>query len=130
MTGIGSLATVTASTFGFGYLGFRLACKIGRGYLASILRQNVAFYDHTGVGEISTRMAVDVNAIGRLIRKGRAQYNGPGNLCDRASHCIYFVLATRTHLALSCRLHHTYHGWYRENDEGIPRLGTGDFLGR
>lgn len=63
MTGIGSLATVTASTFGFGYLGFRLAGKIRQRYFASILRQNIAFYDCTGAGEIAARMTVNINAI-------------------------------------------------------------------
>jgi ATP-binding cassette subfamily B (MDR/TAP) protein 1 len=49
--------------FGFGYLGFRLSCKIRQAYFASILRQNIAFYDHTGAGELAARMTVNINAI-------------------------------------------------------------------
>ncbi|KAJ5377590.1 uncharacterized protein N7496_004999 [Penicillium cataractarum] len=61
--GIASLATVTASTFGFSYLGFRLTCKIRQAYFVSVLRQNIAFYDHTGAGEIAARMTVNINTI-------------------------------------------------------------------
>jgi ATP-binding cassette subfamily B (MDR/TAP) protein 1 len=57
------LATVTASVFGFGYLGFRLSCKIRQAYFTSILRQNIAFYDQTGAGEIAACMTVNINAI-------------------------------------------------------------------
>lgn len=61
--GIASLATVTTSTFGLGYIGFRLTCKIRQAYFASVLCQNIAFYDHTGAGEIAARMTVNINTI-------------------------------------------------------------------
>ena len=44
------------------YTGETAAKKLRETYLDSILHQNVAFYDFTGVGEITTRIANDTSA--------------------------------------------------------------------
>ncbi|KAI9787255.1 MAG: GTPase-activating protein [Geoglossum umbratile] len=60
---IGSFVTVYISTVGFIYVGEHMTQKIREQYLAAILRQNIAFFDKLGAGEITTRITADTNLI-------------------------------------------------------------------
>lgn len=51
------------ATVSFIYTGEHMSQKIREQYLAAILRQNVAFFDKLGAGEITTRITADTNLI-------------------------------------------------------------------
>ncbi|KAH7130253.1 P-loop containing nucleoside triphosphate hydrolase protein [Dendryphion nanum] len=61
--GIGSLVTVYISIVGFSYTGERITQKIRELYLQAIFRQNIAFFDFLGSGEITTRISSDMNLV-------------------------------------------------------------------
>ncbi|KAF7596284.1 GTPase-activating protein [Aspergillus hancockii] len=61
--GIGELVTVYISTVGFIYTGEHISQKIREHYLESILRQNMAYFDKLGAGEVTTRITADTNLI-------------------------------------------------------------------
>ena len=48
---------------GFIYTGEHISGKIREQYLAAILRQNIAFFDKLGAGEITTRITADTNLV-------------------------------------------------------------------
>lgn len=60
---IGEFATIYVCTVGFIYTGEHIAGKIREQYLAAILRQNIAFFDKLGAGEITTRITADTNLV-------------------------------------------------------------------
>jgi ATP-binding cassette subfamily B (MDR/TAP) protein 1 len=45
------------------YSGEKISQKIRERYLAAILRQNIAFFDKLGAGEVTTRITADTNLI-------------------------------------------------------------------
>jgi ATP-binding cassette subfamily B (MDR/TAP) protein 1 len=55
--GVVSLVTVFVSMVGFSYTGERITQQIRELYLKAIFRQNVAFFDFVGAGEITTRIS-------------------------------------------------------------------------
>lgn len=61
--GIGEFFTVYYSTVVFIYTGEHISAKIREQYLAAILRQNIAFFDKLGAGEVTTRITADTNLI-------------------------------------------------------------------
>ncbi|KAF5864930.1 GTPase-activating protein [Aspergillus alliaceus] len=61
--GIGEFVTVYISTVGFIYTGEHISQKIREHYLESILRQNMAYFDKLGAGEVTTRITADTNLI-------------------------------------------------------------------
>ncbi|EGC45129.1 multidrug resistance protein [Histoplasma capsulatum var. duboisii H88] len=61
--GIGMFVLIYIGTVGFIYVGEQISQKIREKYLAAILRQNVAFFDKLGAGEITTRITADTNLI-------------------------------------------------------------------
>lgn len=61
--GIAEFATIYISTVGFIYTGEHITQKIREAYLQSILRQNIAYFDNLGAGEITTRITADTNLI-------------------------------------------------------------------
>ena len=63
---LGELITCYIATIGFIRTGIVLSSRIREQYLAALLRQNIAFFDHVGAGEIATHMTADAN----LIRDG------------------------------------------------------------
>lgn len=63
---VGELVTCYIATIGFIRTGIVLSSRIREEYLAALLRQNMAFFDHIGAGEIATHMTADAN----LIRDG------------------------------------------------------------
>ena len=60
---IGEFTTIYICTAGFIYTGEHIAQKIREQYLAAILRQNIAFFDKLGAGEITTRITADTNLV-------------------------------------------------------------------
>lgn len=60
---IGEFATIYACTVGFIYTGEHITQKIREQYLAAILRQNIAYFDKLGAGEITTRITADTNLV-------------------------------------------------------------------
>lgn len=60
---IGEFVTIYVSTVGFIYTGEHISAKIREHYLASILRQNIGYFDKLGAGEITTRITADTNLV-------------------------------------------------------------------
>ena len=60
---IGEFVTIYICTVGFIYSGEHISSKIREQYLAAILRQNIAFFDKLGAGEITTRITADTNLV-------------------------------------------------------------------
>ncbi|CAD6573798.1 MAG: GTPase-activating protein [Alectoria sarmentosa] len=60
---IGEFVTIYICTVGFIYTGEHITGKIREQYLAAILRQNIAFFDKLGAGEITTRITADTNLV-------------------------------------------------------------------
>ncbi|KAL1296520.1 hypothetical protein AAFC00_000029 [Neodothiora populina] len=60
---IGEFVFIYMATAGFLYTGEHIAGKIREEFLAAILRQNIAFFDQLGAGEITTRITADTNLI-------------------------------------------------------------------
>lgn len=60
---IGQFASVYISTVGFMITGEKITQRLREKYLAAILRQNIAFFDVLGAGEITTRITADTDLI-------------------------------------------------------------------
>ncbi|KAJ5120788.1 GTPase-activating protein [Penicillium bovifimosum] len=60
---IGEFVMVYMATVGFVYAGEHITAKIRERFLAAILRQNIAFFDELGAGEITTRITADTNLV-------------------------------------------------------------------
>ncbi|KAL9621580.1 MAG: hypothetical protein Q9160_003972 [Pyrenula sp. 1 TL-2023] len=60
---IGEFFTVYIANVGFMYTGEHVTQKIREEYLKAILRQNIAFFDKLGAGEVTTRITADTNLI-------------------------------------------------------------------
>ncbi|RPB05623.1 putative Leptomycin B resistance protein pmd1 [Choiromyces venosus 120613-1] len=61
--GVGEFVMIYISTVGFIYTGEHISQKIRGEYLKAILRQNIAFFDKLGAGEITTRITADTNLV-------------------------------------------------------------------
>jgi ATP-binding cassette subfamily B (MDR/TAP) protein 1 len=61
--GIAEFGTIYVSNVGFLYTGEHISQKIREEYLKAILRQNIAYFDNLGAGEITTRITADTNLI-------------------------------------------------------------------
>jgi ATP-binding cassette, subfamily B (MDR/TAP), member 1 len=60
---IGEFATSYIAMVGFVYTGEHISSKIRQQYLESCMRQNIAFFDKLGAGEVTTRITADANLI-------------------------------------------------------------------
>ncbi|KAI4107579.1 MAG: hypothetical protein L6R37_001539 [Teloschistes peruensis] len=60
---VGEFVLIYVCTVGFIYTGEHITQKIREQYLAAILRQNIAFFDELGAGEITTRITADMNLV-------------------------------------------------------------------
>lgn len=60
---VGEFILIYVCTVGFIYTGEHITQKIREQYLAAILRQNIAFFDKLGAGEITTRITADMNLV-------------------------------------------------------------------
>jgi ATP-binding cassette, subfamily B (MDR/TAP), member 1 len=70
--GIGQLAALTTGIYGLNYVGERVTTKLRKAYLDAVLRQNIAFFDHHGAGEVATRISNDM----ALVQDGISQKVG------------------------------------------------------
>lgn len=61
--GIASFFTSWVSVVGFSYTGERITQQIRELYLRAIFRQNIAFFDFLGSGEVTTRISSDMNLV-------------------------------------------------------------------
>ncbi|GLA13616.1 GTPase-activating protein [Aspergillus niger] len=60
---VAEFLTIYIATAGFIYTGDHVVQRIRVEYLRAILRQNIAFFDNLGAGEITTRITADTNLI-------------------------------------------------------------------
>lgn len=60
---IGEFTATYIATVGFIYTGEHISGKVREQYLASILRQNIGYFDKLGAGEITTRITSDTNLV-------------------------------------------------------------------
>ena len=60
---VGEFVTIYVAMVGFIYTGEHISAKIREHYLASILRQNIGYFDKLGAGEITTRLTADTNLV-------------------------------------------------------------------
>jgi ATP-binding cassette subfamily B (MDR/TAP) protein 1 len=60
---VGTFVTTYTATLGFIYVGEHCTQKIRERYLKAMLRQNIAYFDKLGAGEITTRITADTNFI-------------------------------------------------------------------
>ncbi|KAJ5945869.1 ABC multidrug transporter mdr1 [Penicillium verhagenii] len=86
--GIAEFVTVYVSMVGFIYTGGQVTQKIRENYLKAILRQNIAYFDQLGAGELTTRITSDTN----LIQDGVSQKVGL-TLTALATFVTAFVVA-------------------------------------
>ena len=61
--GIGEFLMVYLATIGFVFASEHITAKLREQFLAAILRQNIAFFDELGAGEITTRITADTNLV-------------------------------------------------------------------
>ncbi|KAF2503341.1 multidrug resistance protein-like protein 1 [Lophium mytilinum] len=61
--GIGMLVSYFVGMVGFSYTGESMTQKIRELYLEAVFRQNIAFFDFLGSGEITTRLTADLNLV-------------------------------------------------------------------
>jgi len=60
---IGEFITTYIGTVGSIYVGEHITAKLREEYLQAILRQNIAFFDKLGAGEVTTRITADTNLV-------------------------------------------------------------------
>lgn len=60
---VAEFATIYASTVGFIYTGEHITQKFRSRYLSAIMRQNMAYFDQLGAGEINTHITSDIDLI-------------------------------------------------------------------
>jgi ATP-binding cassette, subfamily B (MDR/TAP), member 1 len=60
---IGEFVTTYIGTVGTIYVGEHVTAKLREEYLKAILRQNIAFFDKLGAGEVTTRITADTNLV-------------------------------------------------------------------
>nr|OQO17594.1 hypothetical protein B0A51_15317 [Rachicladosporium sp. CCFEE 5018] len=60
---VGEFIATYIATVGFIYAGEHIASKVREEYLAAVLKQNIAYFDARGAGEITTHITADTNLI-------------------------------------------------------------------
>jgi ATP-binding cassette, subfamily B (MDR/TAP), member 1 len=63
----GEFVLIYLSTVLFVYTGEKISSKIRTSYLQAILAKDIAFFDHTGAGEVTTCLTADTNSIQEAI---------------------------------------------------------------
>jgi ATP-binding cassette, subfamily B (MDR/TAP), member 1 len=58
---IGECVLIYIATVGFIYTSTHITSTVRKEYFAALLRQNIAFFDNMGTGEIGTRLTADMN---------------------------------------------------------------------
>ncbi|KAL4814754.1 ABC transporter type 1, transmembrane domain-containing protein [Aspergillus spinulosporus] len=80
---IGEFVMIYLATVGFVYAGQNITSRIREQFLAAILRQNIAFFDELGAGEITTRITADTNLIQEGISQSGIDIDSRLHLCCR-----------------------------------------------
>lgn len=99
--GVAQIAALTAGNFGLNYVGERVTSRLRKAFLDGVLRQNTAFFDNIGAGEIATRISNDMSLVqdGISQKVGLIFYGVAGFLSALA---ISFVRAWELALVLLC----------------------------
>ena len=98
---IGEFVLIYVATVGFIYTGDHIAAKVREEYLKAILRQNIAYFDKLGAGEVTTRITADTN----LVQDGISQKVGltlTGVATFIAAFVIGFIRYWKLTLICSC----------------------------
>ncbi|KAM5442228.1 putative ABC-type xenobiotic transporter [Microsporum ferrugineum] len=96
---IGQFASTYISTAGFMIVGEKITQRLREKYLAAILRQNVAFFDVLGAGEITTRITADTDLIQDALT-GKLSLTLYSCSCFGTAFIICFVKSWRMALIL------------------------------
>ncbi|KAL9112785.1 MAG: hypothetical protein Q9227_003088 [Pyrenula ochraceoflavens] len=99
--GVAQLVLVSTGMYGLNMAGERITTRLRRAFLAAVLRQNVAFFDSVGAGEIAVRMSNDMN----LVQDGISQKIGiiaSGVAGFFAAIILSFIYNWRVALVLLC----------------------------
>lgn len=59
--GVSQLVVLTAGIYGLNHVGERITRRLRRAFLDAVLRQNVAFFDNHGAGEIAVSITNDIS---------------------------------------------------------------------
>src|SRR3569833_126097 len=99
--GVGQLSALTIGIYGLNYVGERVTTKLRQAYLDAVLRQNIAYFDHHGAGEVATRISSDMALVqdGISQKVGLILYGLAGFL---SAIIIAFVKHWRLALVLLC----------------------------
>ena len=88
------------STVGFYYAGERITRNLRQAYLRSIIRQNMAFFDTTGAGEITSRLTADMTAVEEGLT-GKLSLSLTAAATFGSAYIIAFVMYWKLALILS-----------------------------
>ncbi|KAK0703921.1 multidrug resistance protein-like protein 1 [Lasiosphaeria miniovina] len=97
--GVTSIVTTSLTVMGFTWTGERITKRLRAAYLDAILRQNIAFFDSVGAGEVGTRIADDT----KLVQDGISQKVGltiVGISSFAAAEIIAFIISWRLALVM------------------------------
>ncbi|KAH8660706.1 P-loop containing nucleoside triphosphate hydrolase protein [Tricladium varicosporioides] len=97
---IAEFVAIYVATVGFMMTGERITQKLREKYLMAILRQNMAFFDTLGAGEITTRITSDTNLIQDAI-SGKLALTLSAVATFGAAFIVSFVKSWRLALVLS-----------------------------
>ncbi|KAF4628928.1 hypothetical protein G7Y89_g9220 [Cudoniella acicularis] len=98
---IGMFVFSYIATVGFFYTGEKLTQRLRRAYLKSIIRQNIAFFDNTGAGELTTRITSNINLVQEAI-SGKVSLSLTALATFSTAFIIAFVEYWKLALILSC----------------------------
>lgn len=129
--GIAQFGTVYVSTVGFIYVGERITLKIREQYLKAMLRQNMAYFDEMGAGEVTTRITADTN----LIQDGISEKVGmtlsavsmfiSGVIIAYIKSWKLALICTPTVLCLAIAMVIGYHFTVKFTSKSLERYGVG-----
>ncbi|KAH7350675.1 ABC transporter-like protein [Rhexocercosporidium sp. MPI-PUGE-AT-0058] len=60
---IGEYVSISVATFGFLYTGARITRSLREQYMSAVMRQNIAFFDTLGTGEVINRITADLDLV-------------------------------------------------------------------
>lgn len=99
---VGTFVATYISTVGFYYTGDRITKTLRRTYLKTVIRQNMAFFDTLGTGELTSRITSDISLIQEGITGSLAMF-----LTAAATFISAFVVAFVAYWKLALALSST-----------------------
>lgn len=108
--------------------------RIRERYLKAVLRQDIAYFDNVGAGEVATRIQTDTrecstslsrqvthtllrSCSARHVGKGRTDSQLPLCICNWLYHCLHPFVASGSRFVLYPALHR-YH-WHDHEQDGV-----------